>query len=230
MMEINIPREVRPPTLTSQEINEVTNIVFGAEVTPNPCDVIFVFGTTQPEVYDATAAAYKAGLGATIIITGGRKPNVNPHSDFPSWAENEAEVIKKELEKRGVPANTMRSENRSTNSLENVLFALDILNFNEITSVLAVCKTYAVGRQCRTLKKHLPETVNVIPFTYETMLKGSTCYINRDNWTANKETHSYIWGMILKIIEYGKRGHLVPLSRISDSLRQKVESSIANLI
>jgi len=81
-MEINIPREVRPPALASWEIDEATNIVFGAEATPNPCDTIFVFGTTHPEVYDATAAAYKAGLGGTIIITGGRKPNVNLEKHF----------------------------------------------------------------------------------------------------------------------------------------------------
>lgn len=139
--------------LSDDLIREISDIVFEYSNQPvEPCDVIFVFGGSHPGLWQTAAKAYHNGLGKIVISTGGVKPGAQPHSSWVYGSTPEAQAIKQELLKLSVPENKIICEDRSTNSLENVLFAKEVFDFSGIHSVLVVCKNYGVGRQCRTLK------------------------------------------------------------------------------
>ncbi|MGE6256816.1 ElyC/SanA/YdcF family protein [Heyndrickxia sporothermodurans] len=66
-----------------------------------------------------------------MIITGGYHSKLNLI---------ESHVIIEKLLAAGVPENAIIYEKQSTNSLENVLFARGIFNFEAIDTLLFICK------------------------------------------------------------------------------------------
>ncbi|MCT1403734.1 YdcF family protein [Paenibacillus sp. p3-SID867] len=78
---------------------------------------------------------------------------------YENWVA-EAHVIVNKLTEAGIPLNVIVYEDRSRNTLENVLFAKEIFDFDTIESLLIVCKSHGAGRQYRTLSKHLPQKIN----------------------------------------------------------------------
>ena len=228
-MTKQIPRNLKLPNFTKEEIREITIIVFGLPVDVKPCDVIFVFGSIYPELYKITSQAYNSGFGKHVVVTGGYKNNRLKHPTWDNNKKSEADIIVKELTSRGVPQNSISYENRSKNSLENVLFAMEVYNFNKVRSILAICKTYAVGRQCRTLQRHLPQPTIVIPLPYEIRISRKVQSINRNNWMDHEVSKSYVWGNFLRILHYGEKGHLVFPDKISPNLLNKSQAYLATL-
>lgn len=205
--------------LTPDLIQEMTAIVFDYPAPPvRPCDAIFVFGGSHPGLWQTAARAYHAGLGKTIIATGGHKPGVIHH---PAWADGttpEAHVIRRELIRLGVPGERIVLEDRSTNSLENVLFAKEVYDFSQVQRILVVCKSYGVGRQCRTLRRHIPKTVMLIPYPFDTELGGVWPPITRETWMDHAEGRAYVLTQVTKIHTYGGLGHLEPVEGLSPAL------------
>jgi uncharacterized SAM-binding protein YcdF (DUF218 family) len=206
--------------LTPSLSEEITEIVFGPPLeAPQSCEAIFVFGGSHPGLWEKTAEAYHLGLGKEIIVTGGYKPEAQRH---PAWRDGdtpEAHVIRRELVRLGVPAAVIVYEDRSTNTLENVLFAQEVYDFTRISRLLAVCKSYGVGRQCRTLHKNLPWGIKIFPYPFDTTL-GSTQepVITRYNWTDWQASRRAMLNQVAKIYQYGQRGHLQPVESISAAL------------
>lgn len=96
-----------------------------------------------------------------IIVTGGVSPTGIKHENWVDKTVPEAHVIFNKLTEAGIPLNVIVYEDRSRNTLENVLFAKEIFDFDAIESLLIVCKSHGAGRQYRTLAKHLPQKINV---------------------------------------------------------------------
>ncbi len=201
-------------------IDEITEIVFDFPSPPlQPCDIIFVFGGSHPGLWQTTAQAYKNGLGKIIIITGGHKPGVRPHRTWSDGDTPEAQVIRRELINLLIPETVIICEDKSTNTLENVLYAQSVFDFSTVTSILAICKNYGVGRQCRTLKRQLPKLGTIIPYPFDTEA-GNSPIISRNTWMNYESSKSIIITQVIKIIEYGKSGDLEPLDRISPALNE----------
>jgi len=224
-----IPRFPQHPPLDDDLIAEITVIVFGKPVSPRPCDLIFVFGGSHPGLWIKSHEAYLAGLGKEIIVTGGHKPTATRHKTWHHGTTPEAHVIRQELTSRGIPEEKIHVEAKSTNTLENVLYAQEVYDFSTTNSILAVCKSYGVGRQCRTLKRHISTDTKVIPYPFDTSLGGEGHPITRDNWMSMPDSTSFVFGQMLKIIEYGSKGHLEPIEKISDKLLAIVKRYIPNL-
>jgi uncharacterized SAM-binding protein YcdF (DUF218 family) len=206
--------------LTNQLIDEITEIVFGVPSPPvQSCDIIFVFGGSHPGIWQTTAQAYQKGLGKIIIITGGHKPGVRPHRTWSDGDTPEAQVIRRELIKLSIPETVIVCEDKSTNTLENVLYAKSVYDFSKVTSILAVCKNYGVGRQCRTLKRQLPKIDKIIPYSFDTEA-GNSPIISRNTWMNYESSKSIIITQVIKIIEYGKSGDLEPIDQISPALNE----------
>ncbi len=209
------------PELTPDLIQEITEIVFGIPNQPiQPCDIIFVFGGSHPGIWQAAAQAYHEGLGKALVVTGGHKPGMH----HPTWTGGdtpESHVIRRELIKLSVPENIIFYEDKSTNSLENVLCAQTVYDFSNITSVLAVCKNYGVGRQCRTLKRQIAKTIKVIPYPFDTEA-GNGPFITRHTWMNYEESKSLVFIQVVKIYQYGKLGHLEPVEQMSSALEELV--------
>jgi uncharacterized SAM-binding protein YcdF (DUF218 family) len=71
-----------------------------------------------------------------------------------------------ELMKAGITRDCITLENRSRNTLENVLFAKEVFDFSKINSLLFICKNHAAGRQYRTLAQHIRNPITYIPFGF----------------------------------------------------------------
>ena len=224
MLQKRIPYYVAPRSLSPALIEEITKIVFGEPKIIEPCDIIFIFGGSHPGLWKNGAEAYQKGLGKDIVITGGYKPDALRHTSWQDGKRAEAEVIKRELIQLGVPEENLFIETQSTNTNENVKFALKIYNFQLVSSILAICKSYSVGRQIRTLQKQVDAHVKIIPFPFDTFLGGDGPFTTRDNWHENLNGQAYIFANVLKIYQYGLVEHLVPILEMSPELKTMINN------
>jgi hypothetical protein len=215
---IDIPNTPHPPPLSAAVIDEITEIVFGAAAAPQPCDLIFIFGGSHPGLWIAGAQAYHAGLGPTIIATGGYKPTAVRHHTWQHGMRPEALVIRDELVLLGVPEQAILVEERSTNSLENVLFAQQLYDFATLTSILVICRSHGVGRQCRTLRRHIDPRIAVRAYPFDTNVGREGVPVSRENWMTMAESRAGVFAHLLKIIKYGRRGEIEALETMSDEL------------
>lgn len=129
------PQEPVVPELTRQQIEELTEIVFLPIVAPEPCDAIFVFGGTYPGHWQQTIAAYHQGYGARVIVTGGVKAHAFKHPTWPDAQLPEAVGIWRKLVEGGVKRDAVVCENRSRNTLENVVLAQEVFDFSALRSM-----------------------------------------------------------------------------------------------
>lgn len=208
-------------------LDEITNIVFEeSQETPLlPCDVIFVFGGSHPGLWEWAAEAYFRGLGKNIIVTGGNKPNVKHHYTWKDGSTPEALVLRRELIRLHVPEDVIYFEDRSTNSLENVLYAHEVFDLNKVRRILAVCKNYGAGRQCRTLRKQVSENIKVVPYPFVTNAGSDGPVITRLNWMNHDQTRELVIREFIKIYTYGQLGHLEAVEDISSPLRELINVS-----
>jgi uncharacterized SAM-binding protein YcdF (DUF218 family) len=220
---IAIPNWPQPPALSEVAIAEITDVVFGAPETPPPCNLIFIFGGSHPGLWIAGAQAYQLGLGPHILATGGYKPTAIRHHSWQHGTRAEALVIRDELVARGVPEQHITVEDRSTNSLENILFAQALYDFSTLHSILVVCRSHGVGRQCRTLRRHTDPSISVHAYPFATNVGREGVPITRDNWMTMEDSRAGIFSNFLKIIKYGRKGDIEPLEGMSDGLMAVVE-------
>ena len=114
-----------------------------ADTPLRPADLLFVFGTRDDEVLRAETACrlWREGLFKTAIVSGG----VTPGSPL-----SECDVIKPLMIERGIPADRILEEHRATNTGENVIFSLPIidaaLGLENVRSVICLGNTWT-GRR-----------------------------------------------------------------------------------
>jgi len=206
-----IPKYPEVPRLTDNQIEELTEIVFCKETEFKNNDVIFVFGTTHPGSYENALQAYKKGLGKEIIISGGTSGSPDKHKDWIYGDKSEARVLFEKLVAHGVPIEKMVIEDKSTNSMENVIFSKEIYDFSKTKSIIFISKNYASGRQLRTLKKYLPNDIHYTAYGYNIYFDDETTF-DRHDWMKYDKSKSLVFGEYLRILFYGKLGYIEELS------------------
>lgn len=212
-----IPRNPEVPNLSKKEMDIVERVTFFESIESKKCDAIFVFSSTHELHWKKVLEAYQNGYADKIIITGGRSLTGRPHESWKYGDAMESDVIANYLMEFGVPKENIVTERKSTNSLENVMFALEVFDFSKINSLMVVSKSHVLGRQLRTLAKYIPITIELIPYTYDATYKG--ILINRENWKDSKESISRVWGEYLRIVHYGDKGDIKRIDE-SDLLRK----------
>ena len=82
-------------------------------------------------------------------------------------------IMRDELIARGVPSDIILVQDRSTNTLEDVAFSLDVLEQHDISpeSIVFLCKAHHSGRCLRTLRKFFPSQT-LSPVTYVAVYDG----------------------------------------------------------
>ena len=65
---------------------------------------------------------------------------------------------------------------------------------------MAVCKSYAAGRQIRTLQAQLDPVAEIISFPFGLKLGGDGPLIKRENWKMFPESLAYVYVNLLKIV------------------------------
>jgi len=117
-------------------------------------DCILALGSHDLRVADRTAELFLEGWAPLVIMSGGL-------GNFTQnmWTETEADQFAAIAIKRGVPADVVLIENRSTNTGENILFTQQLLNEKglEPQNFIVVQKPYMERRSYATFKKHWPD-------------------------------------------------------------------------
>ena len=194
-----------PPELVAH-VGELTRAAFLDEVGPRACDALFVFGGTDPGHWRTALRAYRLGYAPHIVVTGGVKPGALKHPGW-IWGDTpESRVILRELVRGGVPKDCISCEDRSRNSLENVRFALDVFDFSRIRSLMFVGKSLGAGRQQATLAKWLGVGIDIVPYTFDAVVRG--VLIDRRAWPETAVGRARVWGEYLRLRVYGARGDI----------------------
>jgi uncharacterized SAM-binding protein YcdF (DUF218 family) len=119
-----------------------------------PADLLFVFGTRDGvnERVDAAHRLWRGGYCRSLLVSGG----LTPGSEL-----TECHIIKAGLVACGVPAALILEEHRATNTGENVIFSLPVietqLGLNTIRSVICLGNLWTSRRYPMTLHRHWPE-------------------------------------------------------------------------
>ena len=124
-----------------------------------PADLLFVFGTREDVArrVDEAFRLWRDGFFQWSIVSGG----VTAGSQF-----SECEIIKSAMVARGVPPERILEEHRSTNTGENVIFSLPVieaaLGLKNICSVICLGNSWTARRYPMTLHRHWPEVEKML--------------------------------------------------------------------
>lgn len=124
-----------------------------------PADLLFVFGTREgvAERVDEAYRLWRGGFFRWSIVSGG----ITPGSDI-----SECEIIKAAMIARGIPADLILEEHEATNTGENVIFSLPIidarLGLTNIRSVICLGNAWTSRRYPMTLHRHWPEVEKML--------------------------------------------------------------------
>ncbi len=212
-----IPKYPCVPPLTLDEIEVITQSVFLPETEISPCELIFVFGCPDVAIVDKAYEAYKSGLGKIILITGGINPN--PKIELKDWIYKdvpESKLIKSGLLGRGISEDIIITEEKSVNSIENVVFAKEIFDFTSISSILFISKNMAAGRQHGLLRAHFPQINKIIPYPYNSSLGDGDRIVTRSNWAQDEQSKSFVFGSYLRLILFSRKGFIEKVKEIEN--------------
>ncbi len=184
----------------SDNLEEISNYLF-LRAKPQVADLAFIFGTAQPEPVNKAWELYSRGLVSKILVSGGV---ICPNG------KTEAQSIKDDLMALGVPEEAIIMENKSTNTLENVLFSKQVLEqegyLSKIKKIAAVVKNFHARRALMTLKRHFPVRIKFWPAAYDAY--GFT----RETWPNSEIGREKVLGEWHKIPKYLAQGDLKELS------------------
>lgn len=218
---MDIPKRPFCPDLSDAEIEQVSMIVFGNEYSECTYDAMLLFGGSHPGLWETAISLYKKRSCSYIFVTGGYRASAQKHASWTYGLTNEADVAAAKLEKAGIPSEIIIKETHSTNSYENVMFIRDEIMKKDIHTLLCICKSYAAGRQYRTIKQNLANvTIYVKGFDTGVDEAGS---VTRDNWTQRGAWKSLIWGEYLRNYFYSRTGNILKDFEPSPRLQKLLE-------
>lgn len=162
---------------TSEQIVKITEYVDVSTPAPTTETAHFIFGTNQILPIDIVVDRYRQGLAPIIIATGG----VNRHDGIVEGRE-----FRRLLIERDVQADSIRHEERSTNTWENVEFSLPHLHeaLSLGLSITVICKWYH-RRAIQCLHTLLPDAEAIHAITFEPIYSGIP--ITRTNWIEHPD-------------------------------------------
>ena len=201
-----IPREVAAEDLQPEDIEHITRTVFVTSEFQPASDLLFIFGTSTIDggVLEAVARACLQARFPKVLVTGlsGRL--------YSKTGKPLARIMPNKLIARGVPSDIILVQDRSTNTLEDVAFSLDVLEKHNISpdSIAFLCKAHHSGRCLRTLRKFFPSQT-LSPVTYLAKYEG--VQVSKADWYKHPVSRGRVCGEYLRIIKYTERGDIAPL-------------------
>jgi uncharacterized SAM-binding protein YcdF (DUF218 family) len=147
--------DIRP---TASEIVQI-NAQHLVSTDLKPADLLFVFGTrTDVDArVDEAARLWRQGFYRWAIVSGGATPGADI---------SECEIMKAAMVERGVPSKIILEEHRATNTGENVIFSLPIIEATLgvacIRSVICLGNSWTARRYAMTLHRHWPKVEKML--------------------------------------------------------------------
>jgi uncharacterized SAM-binding protein YcdF (DUF218 family) len=117
-------------------------------------DCILVLGSHDKRVAERGAELYLEGFAPLVLFSGGLGRLTKDQ-----WQESEAELFARIAVELGVPKAAILTENRSTNTGENIVFSQQLLQEQGLDPewFIVVQKPYMERRSYATFKKHWPQ-------------------------------------------------------------------------
>jgi uncharacterized SAM-binding protein YcdF (DUF218 family) len=164
-----------------------------------PADLLFVFGTREDveRRVDEAVRLWREEMFRWSIVSGG----VTAGSHLTECA-----IIKAAMVARGIPAELILEEHRSTNTGENVIFSLPVLEaafgLRNIKSLICLGNSWTARRYAMTLHRHWPEVEKMLcnVDTFDTPLAL---------WHTDPEFRRRVLGEWDKIEPYKAKGFIV---------------------
>jgi len=184
--------KIKEEDLTTQVVDRL--LFQGLEDTGENADCIIVLGSVKAAKYrvPVAAQAYKAGRASKLILCGGKL------RDFPDGKYSEAEHMRQTALAFGVTEEDIILENRSQNTVENILFALIELQrafwLNKVRRVLLVTTTYHMRRSLAIARYLFPDHIAVVP------CPADDTNTRRDNWMNTPVGTERAKGEAMKIV------------------------------
>jgi uncharacterized SAM-binding protein YcdF (DUF218 family) len=167
----------------------------------------FVFGTRFLQPAHVAADLFRRGVANYVVLTGGANRVTGM---------NEAMAHRDVLAEEEIPRDRIILENRSTNTLENVLFALPVIAARVdpecIKMVVAVTKWYHSRRAIMTLKRHWPRGIRYFCASYEPN------DVTRQNWYLHRKSLKTVLKEWQSIPAYLEQGHIAEIQREDGAL------------
>ena len=184
-------------------IKDITDFIFVSDI-PEKSDVIFIPGSSKWEITELAAQLYNDGFANLVFPAGkyssslGYFPNENITNDkYKGNFVTDAEYCKNILKINGVPEDAILTEDKSTNTLENAQFSLEVLLKSniEIKKAIICCQAFHARRALLSYSSCFPNTeFYVIP--------SATQGITADNWYMDSKKFKKVFSEVEKCGKY----------------------------
>ena len=190
-------------------------------------DCILALGSHDLRVADRAAELYLQGWAPLVIMSGGL-------GNFTKevWTESEADQFAAIAIQKGVPADVILVENKSTNTGENILFTQQLLKEKRLEPqhFIVVQKPYMERRSYATFKKHWPgknllvtspqlsfedyATADIPPERVINIMTGDLQRIRlypAMGYQIYQEIPETVWDAYERLVELGYNKHLIKM-------------------
>ena len=189
--------------ITETMLNEelLDRLLFeGLQDPGEPVDCIVVLGSSKASVYRVPVAveAYRAGRSERILLCGGKV------RDFSGEEMTEAEHMYRKAVELGVPAEQIRREEHSQNTVENLLGALLELQrwlwLNRVRRILLVTTAYHMRRSLHLARYLFPAHITVDP------CPAMDVTARRDGWMKTEKGINRVKSEAMNLVQCVRNG------------------------
>jgi hypothetical protein len=221
MEERIIPTWQRVPYLSEKVISKMSELCFRHADSVQPVDVLFVFGAWS---WTDEQANFLNELlieqHDCILISTGWIPKYS--DSYDTWWVPESRLLAAKLHTSDYPNLKLLFEEKSTNTRDNVIMSLPLLDWSNIQTVWLVVKSFHAGRAFLTFQTFVPGK-RYVQYSYAPHRKDGTC-IYENSWHENPLHTQTVREEFLKIREYGRRWciDISPVAWLVDDITNEI--------
>ena len=196
-----IPKRWHVPELSDTLVTALSQLCFGHNDTIQAVDVLFVFGAGNNlnEQISCVESILEKQQSCTLILTGW----VPWYTDsFDTWGIPECKMLGNALNMDRYPDVKVLYEEHSTNTRENVVMSLPLLDRTSVNTIWFVSKAFHAGRTRCTLQTFLPDKI-LLQYAYDTPIP-EWWIVSRLHWHEYEEWRQRVWWEFCRIREYGR--------------------------